>query len=96
MPNPALPRDPESRQFRPVFIQFEELWFAPGTQATRVQPYADSPFGRIAAKNSSSVVGCRSLPAHALRRAFGSLRASFEFFSADNASPTHVVSRDRR
>ena len=47
-------------------------------------------------KNSSSVVGCRSLPAHALRRAFGSLRASFEFFSADNASPTHVVSRDRR
>lgn len=74
MPNPALPRDPESRQFRPVFIQFEELWFAPGLQACRVQPCADSPVGRIAANWSSSVVGRRSLPAHTLWCALGSPR----------------------
>jgi hypothetical protein len=96
MPNPASPRDPESRQFRPVFIQFEELWFAPDPQTIRVQPYADSPFGRIAAKLSSSVVGRRSFPAHAHSRALGSPRVTFKVFSADTASPTGVVFHGQR
>jgi hypothetical protein len=96
MPNPALPRDPESRQFRPVFIQFEELWFAPGTQATRVQPYADSPFGRIAAKISSSVVGRRSFPAHTFKCAIGYLRTRFNACSAIFASPARLVPRGWR
>jgi len=96
MPNPALPRDPESRQFRPVFIQFEELWFAPGLQACRVQPCADSPAGRIAAKISSSVVVRRSLPAHTLRCAFGCLWTRLDACSAHFASPAQFVPRGWR
>jgi hypothetical protein len=37
-PTPLYHGIQESRQFRPVFIQFEELWLAPGLQACRVQP----------------------------------------------------------
>ncbi|MCX6870883.1 MAG: hypothetical protein NTY84_09690, partial [Verrucomicrobia bacterium] len=89
-------RDPESRQFRPVFIQFEELWFASGLQACRVQPCADSPFGRIAAKISSSLVVRRSLPAHTLKCAIGYLRTRFDACSAIFASPARLVPRGWR